>query len=64
MSARPRQKSQKYQPLDYYKISEFIDSVGKIVEELTAPLNAMTVLLTHETSQQKSSEATSNQPPP
>jgi hypothetical protein len=59
-----RQKSQKYQPLDYDQISKFIDSVSKAVEDLTALLNAMTALLTHETSQQKSSESTAGQPHP
>jgi hypothetical protein len=52
-----RQKSQKYQPLDYNQISEFIGSVEKIAVDLTALLNAMTDLLKRETSQQKSSQS-------
>jgi|SRR3984893_10327149 hypothetical protein len=55
-----RQKSQKFPPLDYNQISAFIDSVDKITEDLTALLNAMTALLTHETSQQKSSQSTTD----
>jgi len=49
-----RQHAQKYQPLDYDQISEYIDSVGKIIDDLRALLNAMTDLLNIETSQKKS----------
>lgn len=49
-----RQKTKKYQPLDYDQISQFQDSMGKVHKDLTALLNAMTALLTQETSQQKS----------
>jgi hypothetical protein len=59
-----RQKSQKYQPLDYNQISQFIDSVGKIVDDLRALLEAMTALLNEETSQRKSSEPTPDQHQP
>jgi hypothetical protein len=58
-----RQKVQKYQPLDYDQISKFIDHTGKVQDDLRALLNAMTAILTHETSQQKSSEPTPDQPP-
>jgi hypothetical protein len=51
-----RQKSQKYQPLDYDQTSRFIDSIGDIINDLRALLEAMTALLTRETSQQKSPE--------
>ena len=51
-----RQKSQKYQPLDYDQTSRFIDSIGDIMNDLRALLEAMTALLTRETSQQKSPE--------
>jgi hypothetical protein len=53
-----RQKAQKYQPLDTDQISEFIDSVGKIIGDLRKLLEAMTDLLTRETSQKKSPEPT------
>jgi hypothetical protein len=56
-----RQKSQKYQPLDFEQISKFIDSVGKVQEDLTVLLNSMTDLLKQETSQQKSPEPTPDQ---
>jgi hypothetical protein len=56
-----RQKSQKYQPLDFEQISKFIDSLGKVHEDLTALLNAMTALLVSETSQQNSSELSPDQ---
>jgi hypothetical protein len=59
-----RQKSQKYQPLDYNQTSQFIDSVGKIVDDLRALLEAMTALLNEETSQRKSSEPTPDQHQP
>jgi hypothetical protein len=57
-----RQKSQKYQPLDFDQVLKFSDSVGKVQDDLTTLLNAMTALLTHETSQKKSSEPTPDQP--
>jgi hypothetical protein len=51
-----RQKSQKYQPLDYDQISRFIDSADKVMVDLRDLLNAMTKILNHETSQLQSSE--------
>jgi hypothetical protein len=56
-----RQKAQKYQPLDFKQISDFIDSADKIIADLRGLLNAMTDLLKNETSQQKSSEPTPDQ---
>jgi hypothetical protein len=56
-----RQKSQKYQPLDFDEISKFIESLDKVQESLIALLNDMTVLLKHETSQQKSPEPNTDQ---
>jgi hypothetical protein len=56
-----RQKVQKYQPLDFDEITKFIDSLGKVHDDLTALLNAMTALLVSETSQQKSSELSPDQ---
>jgi hypothetical protein len=58
---RPKSQKHRFDPLDYDQISEFIDSVGEIVKDLTALLNSMTTLLTQETSQRKSSEPTSDQ---
>jgi len=52
------QKAKKYQPLDRDQISEFIDSLGKIIDDLRILLTAMTDLLKHETSQKKSPEST------
>jgi hypothetical protein len=51
-----RQKVQKYKPLDFDEISKFSDSLCKVHEDVTALLNAMTEILTRETSQGKSSE--------
>jgi hypothetical protein len=59
-----RQKSLKYQPLNFDQISNFTDDLSKIHEDLTALLNAMTALLNHETSQRKLSEPTPDQRPP
>jgi hypothetical protein len=59
-----RQKSQKYQPLDSLQIYKFMEDVDKVMDSLRELLNAMTALLTHETSQRKSSEPTSDQPHP
>jgi hypothetical protein len=59
---RPKSQKHRTEPLDYDQISEFIDSVGKVVEDLTALLNSMTVLLTQETSQRKSSESPTDPP--
>jgi hypothetical protein len=53
-----RQQSQKYQPLDFDQISQFIDSVNKAMDDLRALLNAMTDLLKLETLQGNSSEPT------
>lgn len=54
-----RQKSQKNQPpLDFYQISKFDEDIDTVQNDLKALLSAMTDLLTHETSQQKSSEPT------
>lgn len=58
-----RQKSQKYQPLDYEQTSKFIDSIGDTNADLRALLEAMTVLLQNDTSQQKSSAPSPDQPP-
>jgi hypothetical protein len=46
-----RQKSKKFTPLDLDQIKKVIDSVGKVVEDLSELLNAMTALLQHETLQ-------------
>jgi hypothetical protein len=51
-----RQKSQKYQPLDLDQTSKFIDSIGEVMNDLRAILDAMTALLKNETSLRKSSE--------
>jgi hypothetical protein len=60
-----RKKTQKYQPLDVDQILKFADSVADVQEDLTALLNAMTALLTHETSsQRKSFEQRNGQNPP
>jgi hypothetical protein len=56
-----RQKIQKYQPLNFDEISKFMLSTIKVHEDLTALLNAMTALLTQETSQQKSPEPNPDQ---
>jgi hypothetical protein len=61
---RPKSKKHRFEPLDFDQISKFIDSVGNAVQDLTGLLNAMTELLKHETSQQKSSEPSSDQPHP
>jgi hypothetical protein len=58
-----RQKSQKYQPLDSEQISRFVDSVEKVIRDLTGLLNAMTDLLKRETSQ-KNSEPSPDQDHP
>jgi hypothetical protein len=58
-----RQKSQKYQPLDYDQTSKFIDSIGDTTNALRELLDAMTALLTLETSQRKSSESNPDPPP-
>src|SRR5450432_616065 len=49
-----RQKSQTFQPLDVGQIHNFSDSLAKVQEDLTTLLQAMTTILTHETSQKKS----------
>jgi hypothetical protein len=59
-----RQKVKNHQPLDYDQISKFMDSMGKVHEDVIALLNAMPDLLKRETSQQKSSEPTSDQDSP
>ena len=59
-----RKKTQKYQPMDVDQILKFADSVAGVQEDLTALLNAMTALLTHETSQRRSSELPPDQNPP
>lgn len=46
-----RQEAQKYQPLNSTQITEFIDAVGQIIDDLRALLIAMTDLLNQETSQ-------------
>jgi hypothetical protein len=56
-----RQKSQKYQPMNYDQTTKFTDSVINLAKDLTALLNAMTSLLKEETSQKKSSEPTPDQ---
>jgi hypothetical protein len=56
-----RQKSQKYEPLEVDQIFAFGDSLGKVQEDLTALLNAMTALLSNETSQRRSSAPTPDQ---
>jgi hypothetical protein len=61
---RPKSQKHRFDPLDYDQISKFIDSVGMVVEDLTALLNSMTALLTRETSPQKSSQPTTDQPHP
>ena len=58
-----RQKSQKYQPLDYDQISKFMDSMGKITNDLRGLLTDMTELLQSDTSQRKSSEPTPDHSP-
>jgi hypothetical protein len=58
---RPKSQKHRFEPLDHDQISKFIDSVGKLVADLTELLNAMTALLTQETSQQKSSQPTTDQ---
>jgi hypothetical protein len=58
-----RQKSQKYQPLDFEKIIQFSSSFRLVSNNLTVLINAMKIIQ-RETSQQKSSEQVSDQPSP
>jgi hypothetical protein len=51
-----RQKVQKYKPLDFDEIAKFSDSLCNVHEHVATLLNAMTDILTCETSQGKSSE--------
>jgi hypothetical protein len=55
------QKSKKYQPLDYDQIGEFVDSLGKIIDDLRTLLAAMTDLVTQETFSKTSHEPTPDQ---
>jgi hypothetical protein len=48
---RPKSQKHRFEPLDHDQISKFIDSVGKLVDDLNELLRAMTVLLKQETSQ-------------
>jgi hypothetical protein len=58
---RPKSQKHRFEPLDHDQISKFIDSVGKLIADLTELLNAMTAILQHETTQQKSSQPTTDQ---
>jgi hypothetical protein len=58
---RPKSQTHRFDPLDYDQISKFIDGVGKEVDNLTALVNSMTAILTHDTSQRKSSQPTTDQ---
>lgn len=58
-----RQKSQKYQPLDFEKVKQFSYSVIRVSRDLRVLINAMRIIQ-RETLQQKSSEQGSGPPSP
>jgi len=55
------QKAKKYQPLDHEQTGEFVDSLGKIMDDLRILLEAMTDLLKQETSSKTTHEPTPDQ---
>jgi hypothetical protein len=58
-----RQKSQKYEPLNFEQISTFTHSVTEVLNALTTLINAMTEIVEREPLPQKSSEQDSGQNP-
>jgi hypothetical protein len=58
---RPKSQKHRFEPLGYEQISNFIDTLGKLNNDIRELLNAMTDILQRETSQQKSSQSPTDQ---
>jgi hypothetical protein len=61
---RPKSQKHRFEPLTSTEISKFIDSLGELQDDIKYLLESMTDILQRETSQQKSSQSTTDQPRP
>jgi hypothetical protein len=59
---RPKSQKHRSEPLDNDQLFEFIESTDKLITDLRELLTSMTEILLYETSQQKSSQSTTDQP--